>query len=118
MAIGLAFVAIFATNVSPFQLSIIALPLGLGGALAMPVATAWLVNSVPDAVVGTASGVLNTCRQASAALAIAVFGVLVTQTRSFEYGMRISLLIGVTALCGAIAAVIWSRSDGKAVASA
>ena len=112
VAIGLAAIAAFASSVTPFQLSLLALPLGLGGALAMPVATAWLVNSVPNDVVGTASGLLNTCRQACAAMAIAVFGVLVTQSRSFEYGMRISLVIGVIALLGAISAVIWSRSDG------
>lgn len=113
VAIGLAGVAVFASSVTPFELSIIALPLGLGGALAMPVATAWLVNSVPDDVVGTASGLLNTCRQACAAMAIAVFGVLVTQTRSFEFGMRISLMIGVAALCASIVAVVWSRRDSN-----
>lgn len=112
VALGLAAIAMFASEVTPFQLSLLALPLGLGGALAMPVATAWLVNSVPNDVVGTASGLLNTCRQACAAMAIAVFGVLVTQTRSFEFGMRISLLIGVVSLLGAIAAVIWSRPRG------
>lgn len=110
--IGLAFVAIFAPTVSTYQLALLAIPLGLGGALAMPVATAWLVNSVPDDVVGTASGLLNTCRQACAAMAIAIFGVLVTQSRSFEFGMRVSLVIGIMALIGAVVAVIWSR-DGK-----
>lgn len=107
--IGLAFVAIFAPSVSTYQLAIVAMPLGLGGALAMPVATAWLVNSVPDDLVGTASGLLNTCRQACAAMSIAIFGVLVTQSRSFEFGMRISLMIGITALIGAVLAVVWSR---------
>lgn len=117
VAIGLASISVSAANVTPFQLSLLAFPLGLGGALAMPVATAWLVNSVPEDVVGTASGLLNTCRQASAAIAIAIFGVLVTQTRSFEFGMRISLLIGVVSLLCAIAAVVWSRSDGNRTVS-
>lgn len=111
--IGLAFVAIFAPSVSTYQLAIVAIPLGLGGALAMPVATAWLVNSVPDDVVGTASGLLNTCRQACAAMAIAIFGVLVTQSRSFEFGMRISLTIGILALIAAVVAVIWSRESTR-----
>lgn len=79
----------------------------------MPVATAWLVNSVPDDVVGTASGLLNTCRQACAAMAIAIFGVLVTQSRSFEFGMRISLTIGILALIAAVVAVIWSRDSRR-----
>ncbi len=109
--IGLASVAVFAPTVSTYQLAVVAIPLGLGGALAMPVATAWLVNSVPNEVVGTASGLLNMCRQACAAMAIAVFGVLVTQTRSFEFGMRISLMIGAVALVGAALAVVWSRDD-------
>lgn len=112
VAVGLGFVAVFAPTVSTWQLALVAIPLGLGGALAMPVATAWLVNSVPVDVVGTASGLLNTCRQACAAMAIAVFGVLVTQTRSFEFGMRISLAIGIVALVGAVSAVLWSRRDG------
>lgn len=109
--IGLGSVAILAPMVSVYELALAAIPLGLGGALAMPVATAWLVNSVPDDVVGTASGLLNTCRQACAAIAIAVFGVLVTQSSSFEFGLRMSLIIGIIGLFGAIAAVIWSRAD-------
>lgn len=109
--VGLTTIAIIAPNVSTLWIAVAGIPLGVGGSLAMPVATAWLVNSVPDAMVGTASGLLNTFRQACAAMAIAVFGLLITQTRSFEFGMRISMFIGVAALLAAIGAVIWSRRD-------
>lgn len=106
---GLSTLAIITPHVSTLWMAVAGIPLGVGGSLAMPVATAWLVNSVPDSIVGTASGLLNTFRQACAAMAIAIFGLLISQSSSFEYGMRISMFIGVTALAGAIGMVVWSR---------
>jgi hypothetical protein len=54
-----------------------------------------LVGSIPAALAGTASGVLNTSRQLGGALAVAVFGVLVAHREMFLSGMQLSLLIAV-----------------------
>ena len=69
------------------------LPVGLAGPLIMPPITAVLLNSVPDAIAGTASGVFNTSRQLGGALAIAVFGALLAQPAGLAHGLRLSLAI-------------------------
>ena len=79
------------------------LPVGLAGPLIMPPVTAVLLNSVPDAIAGTASGVFNTSRQLGGALAIAVFGALLAQPAGLAHGLRLSLLIA--AAVAALAAV-------------
>ena len=63
------------------MVAVLMLPVGLAGPLMMPPITALLLNSVPDGVAGTASGVFNTSRQLGGALAIAVFGALARPTR-------------------------------------
>ena len=67
-------------------------PVGLGGAVAIPAITALLLDSVPAERAGTASGVLNTSRQVGGAVAIAVYGALLTNL-GFLDGLRTSLLI-------------------------
>jgi DHA2 family methylenomycin A resistance protein-like MFS transporter len=79
-------------------LSLLTIPVGLGSALAIPTITAVLVGSVPAERAGTASGVLNTCRQVGGALAVAVFGALVAHRETFLDGMQTSLLIAATLL--------------------
>ena len=69
----------------------------------MPPVTAVLLNSVPDALAGTASGVFNTSRQLGGALAIAVFGALLAQPAGFTHGLRLSLLIAAVVAVGAAA---------------
>ncbi|KAG1310980.1 hypothetical protein G6F63_016343 [Rhizopus arrhizus] len=66
---------------------------GLAGPFVAPPVTAVLLSSVPGALAGTARGVFNTCRQVGGALAVAVFGALLSQASSFTAGMRISLLV-------------------------
>ena len=72
--------------------------IGLGSALSVPTLTALLVNSVPAGRAGTASGVLNTCRQMGGALAVAVFGALVAHRETFVQGMQVSLVIAAVLL--------------------
>jgi sugar phosphate permease len=62
--------------------------------------TAILLNSVPDHRAGTASGVFNTSRQVGGALAVAVFGALLAEHRSFMPGVRTSFLIAATVALG------------------
>jgi DHA2 family methylenomycin A resistance protein-like MFS transporter len=73
-------------------IAMLTIPIGFGSALAIPTITAVLLNSVPSERAGTASGILNTCRQLGGALAVAVFGVLIARRDTFEWGMQISLI--------------------------
>jgi len=91
-------------------LSILTLPIGLGGALSMPPAMALLVDSVPAERVGTASGVFNTCRQLGGALAVAIFGALVAQRPTFLHGLHISLVSAALLLLAAAIATLSLRS--------
>ena len=104
MAGGLALLAALASTAAPSTIAILMLPVGLAGPLVMPPVTATLLNSVPDTLAGTASGVFNTSRQLGGALAIAVFGALLATPDGFAHGMRISLSIaGIVALAAATA---------------
>ena len=79
-------------------LAALSILIGLGSALSVPTLTALLVNSVPAGRAGTASGVLNTCRQMGGALAVAVFGALVAHRETFVQGMQVSLVIAAVLL--------------------
>jgi DHA2 family methylenomycin A resistance protein-like MFS transporter len=95
MATGLLGVCLGAAKAPILLLSLLTLPIGLGAALTIPTMTAVLVGSVPAALVGTVSGVLNTSRQLGGALAVAVFGALVAHRETFLGGMQLSLLVAV-----------------------
>jgi EmrB/QacA subfamily drug resistance transporter len=93
MSAGLAVLAVTTAGAAPFTVALMMLPVGIAGPLIMPPVTAVLLNSVPDAVAGSASGVFNTSRQLGGALAIAVFGALLAQPAGLAHGLRLSLLI-------------------------
>jgi sugar phosphate permease len=69
------------------------IPIGLSGPLVMPPTTALLLEHVSADQTGTASGVFNTSRQIGGALAVAVFGALLSASAGFQHGLRISLLL-------------------------
>ncbi|MEV0097276.1 MFS transporter [Streptomyces sp. NPDC050738] len=73
-------------------------PVGLGGALAVPALTAMLLDAVPADRAGTAGAVLNTARQVGGAIAVAVFGALLAGADSFLAGMRWSVLLAAGGL--------------------
>jgi MFS family permease len=103
IAAGLAVLATRTATAAPWSVAALMLPVGLAGPLVMPPATAALLNSVPDALAGTASGVFNTSRQLGGALAIAVFGALLARPASFDHGLRLSLLIAAAIAIAAAA---------------
>jgi len=109
MAAGLLSLCVAAVGAPIMLLSMLTIPIGLGAALAIPTVTALLVNSVPAERAGTASGVLNTCRQLGGALSIAVFGALIAQRETFLSGLRISLLIAAVLLLATAAASLSLR---------
>ncbi|MFD7504293.1 MFS transporter [Streptomyces sp. NPDC059850] len=86
--------------------ALLLIPVGLAGPLVMPPTTALLLEHVPVHQTGTASGVFNTSRQIGGALAVAVFGALISAPDGFEYGLRASLLLtAAVALVAALAAI-------------
>jgi DHA2 family methylenomycin A resistance protein-like MFS transporter len=98
-------------------IAILTVPVGFGSALAIPTITALLLGAVPAERAGTASGVLNTCRQIGGALAVAVFGALIAQRETFIPGMQISLLIAAVLLLVTAAASLCLQGASSGGAS-
>jgi MFS transporter, DHA2 family, methylenomycin A resistance protein len=100
MAAGLVVLALLPAATAPWVLGLLMVLVGLGGPLVMPPTMAVLLDHAPRSRAGTASAVFNTSRQVGGALAVAVFGALLTDPATFLDGVRTSLLIaaGVAAL--------------------
>ena len=100
MTAGLAAVGLLPATAPLWLLSALMVLVGLGGPTVSPPATAVLLDTVPHHQAGVASGVFNTSRQVGGALAIAVFGGLLTNPDTLIRGVHVSLLIAaaVTAL--------------------
>jgi EmrB/QacA subfamily drug resistance transporter len=93
MTAGLVVIGLLPGTAPVPLLSVLMILVGLAGPLVMPPVMALLLHSVPPRRAGVASGVLNTSRQVGGALAIAVFGALVSTRATFLPGLRLSLLI-------------------------
>ncbi|MFJ7949479.1 MFS transporter [Streptomyces sp. NPDC096354] len=111
IAAGSITLALVPASVPVWASALLLIPVGMAGPLVMPPTTALLLDHVPANQTGTASGVFNTSRQIGGALAVAVFGALISGTSGFQHGLRISL-----ALAAAIAllAALATRSLGAA----
>src|SRR4051812_15778895 len=106
MAVGLAAVAAAPASIPVWLLAALMVLVGLAGPVTIPPVTAVLLNSVPDHQAGVASGVFNTSRQIGGALAVAVFGALLTGQEGVVHGLRLSLLLAAgVALIAAAAAL-------------
>jgi DHA2 family methylenomycin A resistance protein-like MFS transporter len=82
------------------------LPVGIG--LAVPAMTTALLSSVPSAMSGTASGVLNTVRQSGGAIGVALFGSALAL--GTVEGMRLAFLASALAVAGsAVCAFLFIR---------
>ncbi|MEV6108080.1 MFS transporter [Streptomyces sp. NPDC051940] len=93
--------------------ALLAVPVGLGGALTVPPMTGLVLDSVPAERAGTAAGVLNTSRQTGGALAVAVFGALLAGRESFEGGMRISMAAAAVTLAATAALTVGLLPSAK-----
>ncbi|CAI9409682.1 MFS transporter [Aestuariimicrobium sp. T2.26MG-19.2B] len=91
MVVGLVAQLITAPLGLPWLMSICMIPIGAGGALAMPSVTSVVLEGVPAHRAGTASAVFNTFRQVGGAVAIAVFGALIAEPDHMVTGLRLSL---------------------------
>jgi EmrB/QacA subfamily drug resistance transporter len=98
MAAGLAVIGLLPASTPLWLLAGLMVLVGLGGPTVSPPATAVLLDSVPEAQSGVASGVFNTSRQVGGALAIAVFGGLLADPVTFVHGVHTSLLIAAAVI--------------------
>jgi DHA2 family methylenomycin A resistance protein-like MFS transporter len=103
MVVGLTGMVLTAPLGSPLLTTLLIIPVGAGGSLAMPPATGLVLASVAPERAGTASAVFNTFRQVGGALAIAIFGALITDRTHFTAGMQTSLTIAAAVLLATIA---------------
>ena len=102
MAIGFVTLAALPATAPVWLLALVLIPIGINGPLSMQPTTGVLLSSVPAHRVGVASGVFNTSRQIGGALAVAVFGALISSPARFQDGLRASMLIAaITALAAA-----------------
>jgi MFS family permease len=110
MATGLLALAIMPGTAPPWALGLLMVLVGLGGPLVMPPTMAVLLDHAPDQRAGTASAVFNTSRQIGGALAVAVFGGLLTNPDTFLSGVRTSLLIAAAIAAATTAAAVLLRT--------
>jgi MFS transporter, DHA2 family, methylenomycin A resistance protein len=104
MTAGMLALAVVPAASPVWLLAALMVPVGLAGPLVMPPVMALLLNAVPTHRAGTASGVFNTSRQLGGALAVAVFGALLTTPAGFLHGLRTGLLIAAAVALAAAAA--------------
>src|SRR4051794_39238438 len=86
MTAGMVALAVVPATSPVWLLCMLMVPVGLAGPLVMPPVMALLLNAVPGSRTGTASGVFDTSRQLGGALAVAVFGALLTTPAGFLNG--------------------------------
>jgi DHA2 family methylenomycin A resistance protein-like MFS transporter len=114
MIAGLLLMSVTPASAPTWLLTVLMMPIGAGGALAVMALTALLLESVPAERAGTAGGVLNTSRQLGGALAVAVFGALVAERTSFVSGLHASLLLAAAAVAASVAAGLLLRPARQA----
>jgi predicted MFS family arabinose efflux permease len=112
MAAGLLALALMPVSAPFWALGLLMMLVGLAGPLVMPSTMAVLLDHAPAGRTGTASGLFNTSRQVGGALAVAVFGGLLTDPATFMTGLRTSLLIAaaVAALSAAGSLLLRTRT--------
>jgi DHA2 family methylenomycin A resistance protein-like MFS transporter len=98
MAAGLVALMVTVPLGNPVLVAMCVIPVGAGGALAMPSITSVVLEGVPARQAGTASAVFNTFRQVGGAVAIAVFGALIADPQHVVSGVRLSLGIAAALL--------------------
>ncbi|MFJ9853772.1 MFS transporter [Streptomyces sp. NPDC101150] len=114
---GLVALTAVGAHTDVWTVAALMVPVGLGGALAVPALTAMLLDAVPADRAGTASAVLNTGRQVGGAIAVAVFGALLAGADTFLAGMRWSMLLAAAGLVLTAGATLTLPRSGRAGAA-
>jgi DHA2 family methylenomycin A resistance protein-like MFS transporter len=115
MTLGLLGLLAVGSTTPVALLTVLVIPVGLGGSMAVPTLTAVLLEAVPSERAGLAAGVLNAARQVGGGLAVALFGSLVAGRTDFHHGMVICLLAVAALLLStaATAMALLPRGDGR-----
>ncbi len=94
-------------------LAVVLLPMGVGGGLAAPPLTSALLQTVPAAQSGVASGELNAARQVGGVIGVAVFGALIghISPHTLIAGLHTSAAICAVALVAG-SAISWAFIPG------
>jgi DHA2 family methylenomycin A resistance protein-like MFS transporter len=103
MVVGLIGMVLTAPLGSALITTLLIIPIGAGGSLAMPPTTGLVLASVAPDRAGTASAVFNTFRQVGGAVAIAIFGALIADRPHFIAGLQTSLTIAAVLLLATVA---------------
>ncbi|WP_406021286.1 MFS transporter [Nocardioides sp. NBC_00850] len=100
LAVGMLALFPLSTTTPVWLVLVLLVPLATGGALAITLVTADLIDAVEPARVGVATGALSTFRQTGGAIAVAVFGGLGAGASGILTlpGMRVCLLVGAVVL--------------------
>ncbi len=111
MAFGLIALACLPADTPILVAALLMVPVGLGGSFTVPPVTALILDQVPAAQAGTASGVLNTARQMGGSLGIAIFGAVLAVQPTFQTGLRTDYAVtGAVLLVLAVAALRLRRA--------
>jgi MFS transporter, DHA2 family, methylenomycin A resistance protein len=102
MVVGLVGFVLTAPLGSPLVTTLLIIPIGAGGSLAVPPTTGLVLASVAPERAGTASAVFNTFRQVGGAVAIAIFGALIADRTQFIAGLQTSLTIAAVLLLATV----------------
>lgn len=111
MALGLIALACLPADAPILVAALLMVPVGLGGSFTVPPVTALILDQVPAARAGTASGILNTARQMGGSLGIAIFGAVLAVQPTFQTGLRTDYAVtGAVLLVLAVAALRLRRA--------
>lgn len=102
MAAGLGGLCLLSATAPVWLVSLLMVPVGVGGSFTVPPLTVLVMGSIPVEHAGTASGVLNTARQMGGSLGVAIFGAVIATQANFTTGLRLDF--GITALLLILAA--------------
>jgi MFS transporter, DHA2 family, methylenomycin A resistance protein len=103
MVVGLVGFVLTAPLGSALLTTVLIIPIGAGGSLAMPPTAGLVLAGVAPERAGTASAVFNTFRQVGGAVAIAIFGALIADSTRFVAGLQASLTIAAVLLLATVA---------------
>lgn len=92
MVLGLLGLALAPVDLPLWAISLLMVPVGVGGSFTVPPLTSLLLDAVPAPRAGTASGVLNTARQVGGSMGVAASGAVIAHMAGFMPGLRTSLI--------------------------
>lgn len=81
---GLVGLSVLPLTAPLWAVSLLMVPVGVGGSVTVPPLTALIMNDAPTERAGMISGVLNTSRQMGGSLGVAVFGAVLATHRWFS----------------------------------